>query len=113
MKPSILITSAALALSGCGWFNFGGGGDGVSDAPLPFRASLARGEDTRDFTVSVRAGGNSLDAVRETVRFTATRYCLPTFGGSDVDWQIDPATQDWAFQREGEDMVFAGRCLAR
>ena len=80
---------------------------------LPFRASLALGEDRRDFTVSVRAGDNSLQAVRETVRFTATRYCLPTYGGSDVDWVIDPATQDWAFTRDGEDMVFTGRCLAR
>jgi hypothetical protein len=112
VKRGVFLICAALSVSGCGWFNFGGT-RAVSDTDLPFRASLSRGEDRRDFTVSVRAEGNSLDAVRETVRFTATSYCLPTYGGSDVDWQIDPATQDWAFVRDGADLVFNGRCLAR
>ena len=113
MKRLLLIPMMAAGLTGCGFFNFGGGSDGVADVALPFRASLTKSEDPRDFTIFVRAGNNSVDAVRETVRFTATRYCLPIFGGSDVDWVIDPATQDWAFSRDGEDMVFSGRCLAR
>ncbi|NNE89281.1 MAG: hypothetical protein HKN27_14505 [Silicimonas sp.] len=114
MRLAVLL-GVTLAVSGCSFFNFNlfGDGDGVSDTPLPFRASLSKGEDARDFTVAVHAGNNSLEAVRETVRFTATRYCLPTYGGSDVNWVIDPATQDWAFTRNGEDMVFSGRCLAR
>lgn len=113
MTRFITISCMAAVLSGCSFFNFSGTGDGVADVALPFRASLTKGEDPRDFSVFVRAGGNGLDAVRETVRFHATRYCLPTFGGSDVDWVIDPATQDWAFSRDGEDLVFSGRCLAR
>lgn len=108
----VLILGTLAILSGCSFFNFGDS-EGVSATALPFKASLSKGEDARDFTIAVRAGGNSLEAVRETVRFTATRYCLPTFGGSDVDWRIDPGTQDWAFTRDGEDMIFAGRCLAR
>ncbi|MEO9826568.1 MAG: hypothetical protein ABJF50_19370 [Paracoccaceae bacterium] len=113
MTRFFVMSCMALALSGCSFFNFSGDGDGVADVTLPFRASLSKGEDPRDFTIFVRAGGNGLEAVRETVRFTATRYCLPVFGGSDVDWVIDPATLDWAFSREGDDLVFAGRCLAR
>lgn len=113
MTRITLMFCMALMLSGCGFFNFSGDGDGVADVALPFRASLSKGEDPRDFTIFVRAGDNGLEAVRETVRFTATRYCLPTFGGSDVDWVIDPATLDWAFSRDGDDLVFAGRCVAR
>ena len=109
----ILISCMTVMLSGCSFFNFGDGSDGVADVALPFRASLTKGEDPRDFTIFVRAGANGLDAVRETVRFTATRYCLPVFGGSDVDWVTDPATGDWAFLRDGDDLVFNGRCLAR
>ena len=131
---------ACLVLSGCGGFDslsgssgigdslggssgfgdsfggssgFGGAGSGTSSAPLQFRARLQRGEDRRDFTVRARAGGATVDQVRESVRFQATRYCLPTYGGSDVEWTIDPATDDWTFTRDGADMVFAGRCLKR
>lgn len=113
MTRIFLILMMAVGLAGCGFFNFGGDSEGVAASALPFKASLSKGDDSRDFAVSVRGGDNGLGAVRETVRFTATRYCLPVFGGSDVDWVIDPATQDWAFTRDGEDMVFQGRCLAR
>lgn len=108
----ILSLFLVLMISGCGLIRWGDG-DGVSATALPFKASLAKGDDRRDMIISVRGGNNDLEAVRETVRFTATRYCLPTFGGSDVDWAIDPATQDWAFARNGEDMIFSGRCTAR
>ncbi len=127
-----------LALSGCGGFDslagssgfdslagssgfdslggssgFGGAGEGTPSAPLDFRAQLQRGEDRRDFTVRARAGGATVGQVRESVRFRATRYCLPTFGGSEVDWVIDPVTGDWAFTRDGADMIFSGRCIRR
>ena len=92
---------------------FGGAGEGSPSVPLDFSARLQRGEDRRDFTVRARAGGATVDQVRESVRFQATRYCLPTFGGSDTDWTIDPATGDWAFTRDGADMVFSGRCTKR
>lgn len=108
----ILISCMATLLSGCSFFNFGDS-EGVAASALPFKASLTKGEDPRDFAIFVRAGDNGIEAVRETVRFTATRYCLPVYGGSDVDWMIDPATLDWAFSRDGDDMVFNGRCLAR
>lgn len=113
MTRILLITCVATLLSGCGFLNIGGDSEGVAASALPFRASLTKGDDRRDFTVFVRAGANGLEAVRETVRFEGTRYCLPVFGGSDIDWAIDPATLDWAFTRDGEDLVFNGRCLAR
>lgn len=116
-----------LSLSGCSVFSRlgGGGGGGVlgvgrvfgdggaSEQGLPFRATLRRGDDRRDFTVNVRAGGVSVGTARESARFPATRYCLESYGGSDVDWTIDPATGDWAFSRDGQSMIFQGRCISR
>jgi hypothetical protein len=63
--------------------------------------------------VSVKAPEASVEDVRESARFEVTRYCLSTYGGSAADWTIDPATGDWAFVREGENMVFAARCTTR
>lgn len=84
-----------------------------ADAPiqLPFKAKLSKG-DARGFSVSVDSKGESLEAVRESVRFEATKYCLGTFGGSDADWTIDPATGDWAFNQDGQRLIFNGECTA-
>ena len=115
MRNGVLILAClTLTLAGCASVRervFGGGSQ--SAASLPFRASLARGEDRRDFVVRVRAGGATVDDVRESVRFPATRYCLTTFGGSDTRWVTDNATGDWGFSRDGQDMIFTGRCVAR
>lgn len=103
-----------LMLSGCGLRDrFFGSGPMQADVSLPFDARLNKGTDRRNFTVTVRAGGASIDRVRETVRFEATGYCLNSFGGSDTRWDIDPVTNDWAFRRAGENMIFSGRCTAR
>lgn len=81
---------------------------------LPYRANLTRGEDRRDVTVTVvRVGAASLEEVRESARFPVTRYCLSTYGGSEADWTLDPASGDWAFQRDGDSMIFSARCTAR
>ncbi len=101
----IPVLAAALSVSGCG-----------AEDDLPYPSSLSRAEDPRGFTVSVAAGAASVDDVRESARMPATRHCLETYGGSDVDWATDPATGDWDFIREGEGgdlMVFSGRCTVR
>ncbi|MEM6385721.1 MAG: hypothetical protein AAF718_05740 [Pseudomonadota bacterium] len=114
LKNCIILGSILLLASGCAGVRervFGGGGQ--SDRALPFRTNLTKGEDRRDIAVRVRAGGVAVSDVRESVRFAATRYCLTTFGGADTLWALDPATGDWAFSRDGQDMIFEGRCVAR
>ena len=111
-----VVILATLPLEGCGtigdaWNGLWGGN--LSDRPLPYRAKLSKGQDRRDFLVRVNAGGVGVDAVRESVRFPATRYCLKTFGASDADWLINPDTGDWSFARDGSNMIFKGRCTAR
>ena len=114
MARTILFLCAALMLSGCGVRErLFGGGAGQADAALPFKAKLTKGDDRRNISVRVRAGGVSVDDVRESVRFEATRYCLASYGASDTRWDVDPVTGDWAFIREGQDMIFSGRCVAR
>ena len=118
---SLFIAGLCCALAGCSVFSGGGffgvdrifGDGGASAAGLPYRAQLRSGDDPRNFVVTAQAGGVGVDAARESVRFPATRYCLETYGGSDVDWVMDPATGDWAFSREGQDMLFQGRCIKR
>lgn len=85
-----------------------------SERELPFKAKLSKGEDPRDVAISVAHKGSDLEAVRESVRFEATKYCLINFGGSEAEWDIDPATGDWAFVAEGDSAyIFNARCLAR
>lgn len=108
----VLFAVLAFSLSGCSQL-WSANGEGVAAQTLPYRASLQRGEDRRDFTVTVRAPGATVGQVRESVRFQATRYCLPTYGSSEAEWSLDQSTDDWAFARAGENMVFTGRCIAR
>lgn len=112
-KHLIVLSCIALTLSGCGLRERIFGTSGTADRALPYRASLARGEDRRDITVRVRAQNATVAQVRESARFQATRYCLANFGGSDTRWTINPATRDWAYVRDGDEMVFTGRCVAR
>lgn len=108
----IVIGLLFLSLAGCSLIRpFGG--EGVSATALPFDAKLARGEDPRDVSVTVKAASAGVEDVRESVRFPVTRYCLSTFGASAADWTVDPVTGDWAFVRDGESMVFTARCTAR
>ena len=75
---------------------------------------MAKGDDPRDISVRVAdAAEASVEDVRESARFQATSYCLPTFGKSDAEWTEDAATGDWAFLRDGDDMIFTARCTAR
>jgi len=85
-----------------------------SDYGLPFRADLNTGETRRDFAVTVRAEGASLEEARESARYPATRHCLDRFGLSAVDWVIDPATGDWAVTRtEAGSLIVSGQCVGR
>ncbi len=114
LKHWIILGSVALILSGCGVRERIFGVGQQADRALPYRTSISKGEDHRNFAVRVEnAGGVSVNDVRESARFGATRYCLSTFGGADARWELNPATGDWAFIRDGSDMVFRGRCVVR
>lgn len=104
----------ALGLSGCGISDRLGLGSDATAENLPYRAALAASENKHDISVTVTAPvGTTVEQVRESVRYQATRHCLESFGNSDADWQIDPASGDWAFARTEEAMTFTARCEGR
>ena len=81
---------------------------------LPYRAFLETGETRRDFTVTARAEGASLEEARESIRYPATRHCIDETGFSNIDWVLDTATGDWAVARaENGDLIASGSCLGR
>ena len=107
-----LIAALILSTAACGRFGIGDQSRRAeSNVELPFRAKLSKGEE-RAFTVAVTHEGNGVEEVRESVRFEATKYCLLNFGGSDAEWEIDPASEDWAFTQDGAQLIFAGECTA-
>lgn len=111
LRASILLLLCVAIATGCGRRATR---NADTERELPFRAGFAKTEDPRVINVRVAHRGADVAAVRESVRFEATKYCLLTFGGSNADWVIDPATGDWAFTREGDSsLVFTARCTAR
>jgi hypothetical protein len=108
-----LILSLLAGLPGCGLTDRLGLGVETSDRALPFRATLRAADDPRDFAVTVDAPGVPLEALRESLRHPATRYCIERYGSSDIDWVIDPATGDWQRMIDGDDQIFSGSCTAR
>lgn len=112
---NILMLALAIGLAGCGLTDRLGVGPGKvrGDKTMPYRTVLVPGEDGRSFIVEAEAPGVPLAELRESVRLPATRYCLTTYGGSDVEWTLDPATGDWQSVSDGELQVFSGVCLAR
>lgn len=112
LRAAVLLAmiGSLTAVTACG--RLGSGRKTQQEAGLPFRTSLSKGADPRDITVTVQAPGATLDAVRESVRFEATRYCLLNRGSSAADWTMDAASGDWAYQVAGENLVFTARCRA-
>jgi hypothetical protein len=104
--PAALLAAVA-ALSACGGPRMQG------DVRLPYKAQVSRGDDPRDFAVTVAVQGAALDAIRESVRFPATLYCLQTVGQSDKEWLRDPVSGDWAGAAVADGTVYRGRCTGR
>ena len=110
-----LLTLSVLGLASCGGLGKGGGlFRTVTERELPFKTKITNGDDRRDFViVASKAAEADVDDVRESVRHKATRYCIYNIGSSQIDWDMDPATEDWAYTRDGENLGFSGRCIGK
>lgn len=124
IRTTLLLTLCA-SLGACGLFgNRNPARNADTENQLPFRAKLNSDDaDARNFIVSVDLGARrqpeasdeplTVDDLRESARFEATKYCILAFGGSDIDWVIDPQTDDWALNQQGDVLNFEGRCTVR
>ncbi len=90
-------------------------GQARPETPLPYPSRLAQGDGSAQFAVAVTSNGAPLDAVRESVRFPATRYCMRHFGTSDIDWAAPAGTPEaWTGRADAKgQVVYAGRCTGR
>ncbi len=119
MIRAIVIGTICVALAGCGGNFLGigkksGGKRANPETELPFSAKVTKGEeDILNFSVAVVNNGEGVDAVRESVRYEGTKYCLFTNGSSDIAWDTGEESGEWVSQQLGDTLVFTGRCVGR
>jgi hypothetical protein len=116
----ILAALSALALSGCGLVRnspIGAAGPNRTTfeaAGVTFRArSSADPEDSRNFQVFARPHAVNPEGAVQAARHQATRYCILTFGGSDIEWGVGPDTPLSEVPVEEDEVVLSGRCTQR
>ena len=61
------------------------------------------------FTVRVRNATRSLAGARQAAHYEATKYCVSTFGSSDIAWETDLGAEELTLS--GDDLEAAGTCL--
>ena len=102
----ILCVSAALLVA-CG---------NRRDGDIPFdgqyfRATAKKVDRTReDFTVTVRPVSASFEGALQAGEYEATKYCVLTFGSSDIDWEVGPDLDPEAYAIDGDQLQLSGTC---
>ncbi len=76
------------------------------------RARTERG-DKRLIMVTANPFASNPDAAVEAAVYEATRYCILTFGGSDIEWTIGPDTPVEQLPVDGNSVTLSGRCSQR
>lgn len=76
------------------------------------RASSSR-QDRAAFAVTVTPVSASLSGAREAGRYEAVKYCIRTFGSSEMDWELGPDAPEEALVVVEDTLTFSGRCVAR
>lgn len=77
-----------------------------------FRSKVsAPRNDKLNFVVEVPGVSRSFEGARDAGRFAATRYCINTFGTSDIVWQQGPDDDPETFEIARDRLSFRGRCL--
>ena len=77
------------------------------------RASLDKGNDKRDFTVSVSPFASASEQALEAAYYKAASYCLKTYGGSDIAWTVGPDQPVDELPVMDDTVTLEGRCAQR
>lgn len=103
----IAAVCAALALTACGK-----PGERVRFDGNYYPADLTKsGERREEFSVAVRDPGQGIDGAREAGRYEATRYCVETFGDSDIAWQPGYGPADGRAIAANGALILRGSCV--
>ncbi len=119
----LCLALAVAGVSSCGMFRggketveiSGDDGDPASEEVRRVRvqASLDRGQDRRDFAVTVSPFAAIAEQALESGRYKATVYCLKAYGGSDIAWTIGPDQPVEELSVQGDSVTLQGRCTQR
>ncbi len=87
-------------------------GDRVLFDGAEFRTSSKKvTKDHQEFEVTVRRASQTVQGAIEAAKYEATRYCVLTFGSSELEW-ADGATLDPAsIELSSDVLALRGRCL--
>ena len=117
----LIFLSLILTLSSCGVARNAAGALGVGKAAAKrtdveidgtrFRAKIStEREDKRSFLVTGTPFAVNPEGAVEAAQYEATRYCLLTYGGSDIEWTIGPKTPVEELPVENDVVQLDGRC---
>lgn len=106
-----LVVGMAASLSGCGRLNGLRQNKGLTFDGQTFNASAkgTRG-DVALFTSTVRQPQKSLDGAIEAATYQGVKYCINTFGTSDIRWSVGPDTPREQLVVAGDTLSLTGRC---
>lgn len=68
-------------------------------------------DNQQSFSVVVPGISRNFEAARDSGRFAATRYCVNTFGTSDIEWQSGPDDDPETLQINNDRLTLLGTCL--
>ncbi len=109
-RPALLLglmLIAVLLLSACA----GKKADRIAFDGQFFRASAKKVDKQRlNFEVTVRPVSASLEGARAAGAYEATRYCVGTFGTSDIEWTNGPDAEDGTLRISNDRLLLTGRC---
>lgn len=107
LRGGVILCLSAALLAACG---------NRRDNAIPFdgqffRAVAKKIDRTRDaFTVTVRPVSASFEGALQAGEYEATKYCILTFGSSDIDWEIGPDLDPEAYTIDGDQLLLSGTC---
>ena len=69
-------------------------------------------DERRNFTATVRRAGRGIEGAQKAAVYEATRYCLDSFGTSEIAWSgVAEGQEDPVYARSGESVSVSGRCV--
>ncbi|MDT8329266.1 MAG: hypothetical protein RQ750_18180 [Roseovarius sp.] len=107
MKHLVMITCAVLMLAGCTEIKERSFFEGKYYPP---KTRVEKG-DRRNFTASVRRASRGINGAQQAAVHEATRYCLESFGTSEIEWSGVAKGEGPVYGRSGDTVSVTGRCI--
>ncbi len=106
MRMLVVLVASVLLIAGCSDKDKRVYFDGNY---YPTKAKKVKG-DRESFVVTVRKASKGLAGAREAGRHGGVKYCVETFGYSEIDWQVGPDADQGQLTSTKGNLVLRGRC---